>query len=235
MAFIINFLDRRSITVKIGNVLSKTQYLKNGVPQGTVIAVTLFLIAINEIISIIELPAMGMWFADDGAVACRGKNINTCVESIQVALNKLQEWRDVSGFKFSEAKSEFMVFSRSNKIIRPTLLLGEFQLRQVAQMKIFGLIFDPKLKWNAHLKELKSEGKRRMNIIKCLASTKWGADSEVLINMYKAIIRAKLDYGAIFYNSANPGLLQLLDTIQTTSLRLAIDGFKSSPTHSILA
>lgn len=118
IAFIINFLNNGSIKVKIGNYLSDIRTLKNGLLQGTVFAVVLFLIAINDIISEIDRPVTGTWSADDGAIIMIGKkNINTCIEIAQTTLNKLSEWCKKTGYKFSTDESEFMIFTRLNKVV----------------------------------------------------------------------------------------------------------------------
>ena len=54
--FIKNFLLNRTIKVRVGNKLSKTTSIDNGVPQGSVISVTLFLLCINDIINCISPP-----------------------------------------------------------------------------------------------------------------------------------------------------------------------------------
>lgn len=63
--FLKNFLSGRTFEVIIGNHLSSTRKEETGVPQGSVIAVTLFLVAMNGIF--IRLPA-GIFilvYADD--------------------------------------------------------------------------------------------------------------------------------------------------------------------------
>ena len=49
--FIKNFLRDRQFKLKIGNTLSKVYALEEGVPQGSVLSVTLFAIAIDNIAS----------------------------------------------------------------------------------------------------------------------------------------------------------------------------------------
>ena len=53
--------------------------------------------------------------------------------------------------------------------------------------------------------------------------------------MYKSLIRSRLDYRAPIYNLANKSSLLLLDTIQTSSLRLALGAFRTSPKLSLCA
>ena len=51
-----SFLKNRSLTVRLGGHLSTQRNIENGVPQGSVLSVSLFLIAINEISSQVHFP-----------------------------------------------------------------------------------------------------------------------------------------------------------------------------------
>ena len=51
--------------------------------------------------------------------------------------------------------------------------------------------------------------------------------------LYRAIVRAKLDYGCIVYSTASNTNLWQLDSIHNTGLRLALGAFCSSPVSSL--
>ncbi|XP_066157746.1 uncharacterized protein [Euwallacea fornicatus] len=55
----------------------------------------------------------------------------------------------------------------------------------------------------------------------------------MLLRIYRALIRSKLDYGSIVYASASETNLKSLNTIQNTAMRLALGAIKSSPTDSL--
>ena len=63
----------------------------------------------------------------------------------------------------------------------------------------------------------------------------WRADTRSLLRVYSCIIRTKLDYGTQIYASAKPDVLQKLDPVYNTALRLRTDAFKSSPVVSLYA
>ncbi|KAL4130966.1 hypothetical protein QTP88_008331 [Uroleucon formosanum] len=73
-----------------------------------------------------------------------------------------------------------------------------------------------------------------LNIIKTLAHTSWGAQSQTLLKIHKAIILSKLDYGAPIFSTAKPTHLKNLEPIHNVGIRLSIDAFRSSPIKSIL-
>ena len=61
----------------------------------------------------------------------------------------------------------------------------------------------------------------------------WGGDRSVLLNLYRFLVRSKLDYGSIVYGSAGKSCLKCLDTIHHQGLRLALGAFRTSPVESL--
>ena len=74
---------------------------------------------------------------------------------------------------------------------------------------------------------------KALNLLKVLAHTSWGADRVTLLNLYRSLIRSKLDYGSVVYGSARKSYLQKLDTIHHQGLRLALGAFQTSPVTSL--
>ena len=69
--------------------------------------------------------------------------------------------------------------------------------------------------------------------MKVLSHTNWGADRTVLLQLYRSLIRTKLDYGYIVYGSARKSYLMMLDTVHHHGLRLALGAFRTSPVESL--
>ena len=68
-----------------------------------------------------------------------------------------------------------------------------------------------------------------------LSNTNWGGDCSVLLNLYRSLVRSKLDYGSVVYGSAQKSYLKCLDTIHHKGLRLALGEFRTSPVESLYA
>lgn len=60
-----------------------------------------------------------------------------------------------------------------------------------------------------------------------------GGDEHTLLRIHRQLIRAKLDYGAILYQSTSHSHLKIIDSVLNSSIRLCIGAFKSSPIESI--
>ena len=71
--FIVNFLNNRIFQVKILNTLSDEFVQEEGVPQGSVLSVTLFNIKINHILKQLPPSIKGCLYVDGFTVWCQGK------------------------------------------------------------------------------------------------------------------------------------------------------------------
>ena len=58
------------------------------------------------------------------------------------------------------------------------------------------------------------------NILRVVSRQAWGADRTVLLRLYRALIRSKVDYGCQAYGSASNSNLKLLDPISRVNLWL---------------
>jgi hypothetical protein len=69
--------------------------------------------------------------------------------------------------------------------------------------KILRLTFDSRLTWKAHINETKAKSFIRINLLKCLAGIKWGADQEMLLRVHEMMVLSALKYGSAAYWSAS--------------------------------
>ena len=67
----------------------------------------------------------------------------------------------------------------------------------------------------------------RLKVVKALAGTSWGQDSETLLLSYKVLVRTKLDYAApIWTPNVKPTTTNRLQSIQNSALRLVSGSHK---------
>lgn len=232
--FIKNFLTDRTFNVKIYDKISSTHSIDNGLPQGSVLSVTLFLVAINDIYKNLPSPVKYILFADDCNIYCSGTQIKTTTHFLQLALDSLSKWSHKTGFSFSPAKTQCIIFNKKKNDPQPAINFLNTQLSFTNSIRILGLTFDSKLTWRPHLKKLKTECQSRLRTIKILGNSTWGSDTKSLITIYKALILSLIDYGDIIFNSAKKKDLNTLDPIHNQGIRLAIGAFRTSPVDSIL-
>jgi hypothetical protein len=234
LQFLRNFMENRTFQVRINGKLSNTFHQTNGIPQGSVLSSTLFLVAINSLPGIIPKPVVASIYADDLIIFCRGSQITTTQKIIQNSLQIIEKWSAETGFRCSTTKTTIMWFSRrrNKEALEPLQLYGQ-PLTQVQHQTYLGITFDSRLTFSTHITTLKNDCLRRLNLLKAIAHTNWGSDERTILRTYRATIRSKLDYGSPAYGSATRSQLRKLDTIQNTPLRLALGAFRTSPALSL--
>ena len=141
-------------------------------------------------------------FVDDFGIFIRSKNMETIEFKLQRCLNNIEDWATENGFKFSKTKTQCVHFCQIRQLhLDPHLTIYGSPIPFVSEAKFLGLLFDNKLSFIPHIKALKAKCLKALDILKVLSSSDWGGDRTVLLNLYRSLIRSKLDYPR-----AGPGL-----------------------------
>ena len=141
--FIDNFLSNRNFKVRVGTTLSDLQGQEEGVPQGSILSVTLFSIKINNIVKALNQGVDCSLYVDDFLICYRSKHMHTTERQLQQYLNKIQKWASENGFKFSKTKTQCMYFCQLRGLYNdPVLMLDGVEIPVVEQYKFLGVIFD---------------------------------------------------------------------------------------------
>ena len=194
------------------------------------LSVTLFLVAINDITTVIPNNMKCSLYADEFAIT--ETSYIPSVERLQQAINNVYKWGRDHGFKVTVQAA--MQFHRRRGLQQElALTINNNRILFVNEHKFLGLIFDQRLKWHAHIKYLKTACTKTMAILKVLSHSKWGADRISMLRLYRALIRSKLDYGCQIYSSANARQLSKRDTVHNEALRISTRAFRSSPINSL--
>ena len=111
-----------------------------GVPQGSILSVTLFSVKINNIVKSVCPGVECFLYVDDLCIGYRSKQIHTIERQLQQVLNNLSKWSSENSFKISKTKTKCMHFSQSRKLhLDPELTLDGVQTEVVAEFKFLGL------------------------------------------------------------------------------------------------
>ena len=233
--FIKNFLKNRIFQVQVGSTMSSVKVQEEGVPQGSVLSVTLFALAINGIAKVIPHEFLYTLFVDDLSISFSSSRMAVAERQLQLCINKIDKWADQRGFRFSTSKTVVVHFCRIRGVHPdPDLYLKGQRIPCVDQARFLGLIFDSRMTWVPHISDLKVRCLKALDILKVLAHTTWGADRKQLLRLYKSLVLSKLLYGCEVYTSATQSHLKVLNSIHHAGIRLATGAFKSSPVESML-
>ena len=234
--YIYNFLQNRTFRVKVGSSFSPLREQVEGVPQGSVLSCSLFLLAINSIALVIPPGTNGSLFVDDILIYASSSRQALLERRLQAAVSRIETWATDHGLQFAPTKTIGIYFRVPHQEVQPpSITLYNEPITFDDQVKFLGMIIDSKLSWNNHISQLKVDCLKRMHLLKCLSHKTWGADRDTLMRVYRAVIRAKLDYGSIIYQTAGENTINKLNPVHNAALRLSTGAFRSSPVVSLYA
>ena len=236
--FLADFLRDRTLRVRLDSTLSGSYPMSEGIPQGSVLSVLCFGIAINGIANCIPADINHNMYVDDICISKAASRPSAAVRQIQRTIDNMVRWASQKGFTFSSEKTVYMIFKRNrrkicNNDIVPSL--NGVPIRRVNEQRFLGVHFDERLRWTSHIKNLKNSCNKPLSLLSHLSHTSWGADRKTLTILYNSLVQSKLDYGCQAYGSAAAHLLRSLDGIRNKGLRLITGAFRSSPVVSLHA
>jgi hypothetical protein len=186
IAWIQNWLSSRRQKVSINKEFSGWKNVTSGVPQGSVLGPVLFLIYINDIDC--DLVSKFKKFADDTKL-CKGvKNIEDVV-SLQNDLDKLHQWSEDWQMQFNVDKCSVIHVGRNNK--QNIYKLGDKNLRSSESERDLGIIVDNSIKFSEQCSAVIKAANSMLGLIRRTIMCK---SKEILVRLYKALVRPKLEY-----------------------------------------
>ncbi len=141
--FLRSFLRLRTFRVSVGTTLSRSFKQEEGVPQGSVLSVTLFSVAINSITECVHRDFRCTLYADDFSLSYAFSRLDVAERHVQLALGHVTRWANRHGFNLSPTKTVTMLFSRAISEFRdPDLYLYGRRVPVVETTRFLGLILD---------------------------------------------------------------------------------------------
>ena len=228
------FYERR-IYIRYQGELVGPRTAYKGICQGAILAPILFSIYTSDFESYISSPGnTSLMFADDICFYNHETSEKEGIEKIKNTTSKFLNWLEDKGLEISPPKSTLTIFSRKHK--NPSishLEVGEFSFPVRNEVKFLGIQLDRKLNRASHVNTTIQKCEKKLNIIRMLTRTWWGADPKILRTMYQAIIRSQLDYGCFIFGGINKKLMNKINSIQYKGLRLIIGAMRSTPTNAL--
>ena len=172
----------------------------------------------NEIIS--------SFYADDTAYAASdapharrktfaGQNLQEILIQLETYCNK---WR----IGLNASKTKLLLFKTNKKQnTTPNIYLKNELLQYSQEARFLGVVFDPKLSFENHIKDIVKRSKKRLNLLKALKGRTWGANPETILYTYKVFIRPILEYSCVLFAHAEQSLLKKIQAIETEAIKIA--------------
>ncbi|GFU46479.1 probable RNA-directed DNA polymerase from transposon X-element [Trichonephila clavipes] len=203
--FIQNFLKLRTFRVRLAGTLSAPFTQAEGVPQGSILSVTLFICHISHILHVLSPSIQASLYVDDLQISCEGSDMRMIERQLQTAVNNILKWCDTNGHSISASKSCCVHFCRK-RVIHPT-------------PKYASVIYKFRCS--------------RRTIPRSVVKHLLGGGSNIITRVYQAIVLSRIDYGCVVYGSACNSTLKKLDPVHHMALRICSGAFRTSPVQSL--
>ena len=186
-----SYLANRKQYVNVNDVDSDMLNVKCGVPQGSILGPTLFILYINDLYKVSKLLNF-ILFADDTNIFISGKNIDTLCNVLSNELQHLDTWFKVNKLSLNVSKTNFMVFGKtSGTSSSRTVTINGTELIEVESTKFLGVFIDNKLKWDKQIKHVQSKISKSISI---LFRVKDLLDTSALLTLYNSLVLPYLTY-----------------------------------------
>ena len=203
-----SYLQDRIQHVFYNNVLSDVGYIKQGVPQGSILGPLLFILFINDLTFHINESSIYK-YADDTTICAYDENIISVERKLSNDLKSVDAWCINNRLVINCAKSKCMIICTPQKRSHLTtdklnVSVNGIALQNVNEQKVLGLHIDNSLSWRVHVNNLCNE-------LSKLTGMLW-RNRQILpfssrLLFYNSYILSKIDYCLpIWGNSAKNGL-----------------------------
>ena len=181
-----SYLTNRVQYVTIDGKSSNIQRITTGVPQGSVLGPTLFLIFINDIHKL-NLNGRIRLFADDTTLFYNTSNIDDIPSMVQSDLTILQEYFNSNMLSINLSKTKFMIFKSAQKSVNVDINISicNVKIEIVESYKYLGIILDSNLTWQHHIDYIRKKVAPLVGFLRKLA---YYVPSAILRNIYFAFI-----------------------------------------------
>ncbi|XP_055633404.1 uncharacterized protein LOC129773783 [Toxorhynchites rutilus septentrionalis] len=232
-----SFLQNRSFKVLLGGVTSTSKLQENGVPQGSVLSVALFLIAMQSLFDAIPQNIDALLYADDILLISKNSFPVLARRRLQEGISSVNNWANSVGFRISAEKSQVLHCcnnKRHRKKLRSYLLNGS-SIKRVNSARILGVMVDKKLTFNKHIKSTISDIKNRLNLVSVISGGSRTGSRKTIFNIGRSLVYSKLTYGIELFSRATWKTLEELRPSYQRIIRLASGAFRTSPSKALLA
>ena len=189
---------------------SSFKSINSGVPQGSVLSPTLFLLFINDLLSVTSSPIHS--YADDSTLHYsfqfeKRPTQQQLIDSRRMALEQLtsdlsliSNWGRENMVVFNASKTQFLHLStRHNLPHNYDIFFENTQLKPSSVLNILGVSFSRDLSWKDHITSLSKQASKRLGVLRRLRSF---FTPPQLLALYRGVVLPCMEYVSHIWNSS---------------------------------
>ena len=221
LTWLTSYLSDRLIRTVVAGQSSASHRITAGVPQGSILGPTLFLLYTNDAEDSLPPGVHLAVYADDTTMyhlLQARTDIERASATLQTAVDALSNWGSAWKIKFEPTKSQTLTISHHRqRWPLPTLSFDNVPVPESSQMRLLGVTFDQSLSFHSHLRQLAVRARKRLGFLNKASHI---LDSKARCTVYKGFVRPVLEYCPLVWLGASATSLGQLDSIQRRALNI---------------
>ena len=231
LAWLTSYLTSRSQYTVLNGQRSSYSPVASGVPQGSVLGPTLFVLYTSDLVESVQSAAVYM-YADDTTLYCNENSIEEVSAALNQSLKEIYAWCTTSKLTPHPKKSECMLIHKGSVTgPLPPILLGGNCLNWVKHSRLLGVDIDDKLSWSPQVNNLKKNFANKLSLIKkCRFLPK-----KVLLKLYYKVIIPSVTYGiTVWGGMSRQDDFDALERLHCRAARIIFNLPKDMPSTEVL-
>ena len=224
-----SYLSNRKQFVNIDGCSSELLDVICGVPQGSILGLTLFILYINDICKVSNLVKL-ILFADDTNVFCAGDNQLELECMLNRELAKLCKWFVVNKLSLNLSKTSYMLFRNRPPDVEFNVFIEHERINRVRVTKFIGIYIDDKLNWKYHINTVRSKLSKVAAIIyraSCLIN------QDGLYMLYCSLFLPYINYCSEIWGNTYATNVECITVLQKRVVRLICGARRLDHTNPI--
>lgn len=219
----VSYLSHRKQKTIFNGVTSNENIIMDGVPQGSVLGLTLFLCYINDLVNQ-ELGCKLGLYADDTILYLSGRHVPELILNLNLIMKKLEQWCFQNRLTINVSKTKAMLFGNTRLLkqinyddYKDKLVLNGLSLEFVSSYVYLGVTLDQELSFKPHISKMAGICVEK---IFTLSKIRKFISLEVALKLYKSLILPIIDYGDVLYIGAPKSEVRKVQMLQNRALRI---------------
>ena len=219
LQFFKSYLKDRHQRVVIGNKMSASCRVRSGVPQGSILGPTLFILFLNDIVDSLSPGTDIAMYADDTKIWRRVNNKDDHW-ILQRDINSMLNWATQNKMIFHPSKTHVLPITNMNTNSNRESFVYSINGTPIDYTEVekdLGVHVHSKLDWSEHCNKLYSKANQRLGLL--MRTCHFTKNINKRRAFYLSLVRSQFEHCTIVWRPASKTMVDKLESIQKRGLK----------------